>query len=129
MLKNRPWEPHHHPFTSFSIEQDLADSLRSEAAYRDHGKNARSLVRSQALTLVLTALKAGTELKPHRAPTDATVLVLQGELAFRIHGSEPPQETRLATHDGAVFTADVEHSVRAISDCLFFLAIGGKVDR
>ena len=51
--------------------------------------------------------------------------VLEGELLFSTHGDDP-EERSLGPHQCVVFSASVEHSVKALSDCLFLITMGGK---
>jgi quercetin dioxygenase-like cupin family protein len=122
--KHRPLDPSQHPFATFALSGELAESLRRDPAYAN-GKNARALVRSTDLTVVLTALQKGEELKPHHAPGPATAVVLEGEICFRTLG-ESPSETLLGQHDCAVFSAQVEHAVEARTAALLLIVIGHK---
>lgn len=122
-LTDRPVDPRETPLTLLPFPE-LAAELRAEAPY-ENGKNSRALVRSQEMSVVLSALKTGLELKPHRAPTTASVVVLEGELLFSTHGDKP-EEQRLTAHQCVVFSAEVEHSVKALTDCLFVITMGGK---
>ena len=122
-LTDRPIDPQETPFCSLSLHE-LGDQLCAETPYQN-GKNSRVLVRSQELSLVLTALRAGAELKAHHAPTTASVVVLRGELLFSTHG-EVPEEHCLGTGHSVVFAASVQHSVKALTDCLFVITMGGR---
>ncbi len=122
-LTDRPLDPQDTPFSSLDLVS-LAAELRSEPPY-ENGKNSRVLVRSQEMSLILSALKEGSELKAHHAPTTASVIVLQGELLFSTHGDKP-EERSLGPHQCVVFSASVEHSVKALSNCLFLITMGGR---
>lgn len=124
MKDDRPLDPSQHPFSTFSLSSEIAVALRQEPAYQ-HGKNARALIRSEGLTVVTTALKAGHELKPHHAPGTAIATVLEGEIVFSTYGENTETRT-LQPHDCAVFTSEVQHSVRAVTDSLLLLVIGAK---
>jgi quercetin dioxygenase-like cupin family protein len=123
-LTDRPVDLQEVPFISLDF-LELATQLRREPAYAKNGKNSRALVRGQEISLVLTVLKAGHELKPHHAPTSASVVVLEGGLQFRTHGDNP-QQRDLGGLQSAVFSAQVQHSVKAVSDCAFLITLGGK---
>lgn len=124
MINDRPLDPAEQPFSTFALSREIGASLREEPAY-ERGKNARSLVRSNGLTVVTTALKAGQELKPHHAPGTAIATVLEGEIVFATHGENPKKQT-LRQHDCAVFTSEVEHSVSAVAESLLLIVIGAK---
>lgn len=122
--KHTPIDPNLAHFTTFALANGIGQDLRREAAYST-GKNARCLVRSAELTLVVTALAEGSELKSHHAPGSATAIVLEGEVAFRTLG-EHPSETVLRQHDCAVFSPKVQHSVEAKKETLLLIVIGHK---
>lgn len=121
---HRPIDPNLSHFATFALAGGVGHDLRREPAYFK-GKNARCLVRSAELTVVVTALAEGSELKPHHAPGPATAIVLEGEIAFRTLG-EHPSETVLRQHDCAVFSANVQHSVQAKKETLLLIVIGEK---
>lgn len=125
MTEDRPLDTHIESFATLALSGDIAAGLRADPAYAQHGKNARSLVRSPELTLVVTALRAGYELKPHHAPATATAVVLEGEIVFTVH-SESSDERVLAAHECAVFTPQVRHSVRARKDSLLLIVMGAR---
>lgn len=118
---NRPVEPVNQSLTHLALEA-IGKELRQGAPYEKVGKNSRSLVRSQALSMVLMALKTGSQLKEHHAPGPATAIVLEGEVAF----SSGQDEQLLKSHESVVFSADLEHGLRACQDSLVLLIIGGK---
>lgn len=122
--EHRPWDPRSAPFATFALATDIGKALSQDPAYGT-GKNARSLVRSPELTVVLTALQKGAELKPHHAPGPATAIVLEGEVEFRTLGDNPTSN-RLGQHDCAVFSADVQHCVEATAETLLLIVIGEK---
>ncbi|MEQ8351459.1 MAG: cupin domain-containing protein [Leptospiraceae bacterium] len=107
---------------SFS-NSDLITFLRKDELYAKEGKTARTLVRSNNLTIILTVLKEGNGLQPHKAPGPIHVIVLDGQLSFRVSSQEG--ET-LSAKDSIVVPSGHSHSVQAITDCAFMITIGGK---
>src|SRR3954468_22714752 len=49
------------PLMAFDLASEL-EALRAEPAYRDNGRTSKTLARSGPLRLVLTAVRAGSEL-------------------------------------------------------------------
>lgn len=65
----------------------------------------------------LVSIKAGGELKPHTSPTDAFILLLEGEGVFTIEG----KPIELHRHDYFSFKANQLHSLKAIKDLRMLL--------
>lgn len=126
MTHDRPLDLINPPCATFSLAQGIIDDLRRDPAYA-HGKNSRALVRSsdRELSIVISVLQKDAELKPHQAPSPATVIVLEGELLFTTYGEET-KETLLGQHDLAVFTPEIQHSVRATKETVMLIVMGGR---
>jgi len=125
---HRPLDPAQVPLSHFALEE-VGRSLRQDAVYQNTGKNSRSLIRSQSLTMVLTALQKGSRLNEHHAPGPATALVLEGELLFSSPGplASPAQtDLVLGAHQCAVFAGGLLHSVQAREETLLLIIIGEK---
>ncbi len=65
----------------------------------------------------LVSIKAGGELKPHTSPTDAFILLLEGEGIFTIEG----KSFNLRHNDYFSFKANQVHSLKAIKDLRMLL--------
>lgn len=100
----------------------MAEQLIEEATAASTGRAALTLARGDDLTVVLTAMTAGTVLHEHRAPSSATVVALNGSIVF----SSSTENVRLEQGEAVVFTADVLHAVEANEDSVFLIVIGGK---
>ena len=100
----------------------MAERLIEEATAASTGRAALTLARGDDLTVVLTAMTAGTVLHEHRAPSSATVVTLNGSIVF----SSSTENVRLEQGEAVVFTADVLHAVEASEDSVFLIVIGGK---
>lgn len=121
----RPFRPFGIPLGGvepFALEA-LAERLPQEEAYRRDGRTSLALARSSELTVVLTAIRAGSKTLEHLSPGPATVVVLSGRLRFSAPGGGAHE---LGVHDSILFAADVRHAVDAVTDCVFLLVIGGK---
>jgi len=100
----------------------MAEKLLREATFATSGRAALTLARGDDMTVVLTAMTAGTVLPEHRAPGPATVMTLSGSIVF----STRTEKITLEQDKVVVFTADVFHAVEASEDSAFLIIIGGK---
>ena len=101
----------------------MAEKLMEEATFATSGRASLTLARGDELTLVLTALKAGTALEEHPAPAAATVITLSGNIIFTTNA----EKITLEQGEAVTFTADILHAVHASEDSTFLIVIGGKV--
>lgn len=108
--------------TSFS-NPALIEWLRSDKIFQKEGKIARTVVRSQDLTIVITLLKQGNSLHEHKAPGPINVTVLQGELEFQVNNDD---RVNLKALDTIAVPAGTLHAVQALTDSAFMITIGGK---
>lgn len=110
-------------FVGWSLTALVDDLLASEEAKRD-GKTARTLVKSRALTVVLTVLRAGETIHEHRAPAPTTVVPLCGDVTF-VHRDT---QRRVSSDDGSVLVMgpDAAHRVEARRDSAFLLIFGAR---
>ncbi len=120
---NRPIELTPDTFHGWQLDASIDELLDSEAAARE-GKSARTLVKSPALTVVLTVLRAGQQLHEHQAPGAVMVVPLRGEVVFRQGDETSPvgidKRQVLAMGPGQ------RHTVEAQSDSAFLLVIGAR---
>ena len=120
-----------HPYRPVSLDTSLTkgfslnsmgEQLLEEAKAASAGRAALTLARGNDLTVVLTAITAGTVLHEHRAPGPATVVILNGSIVF----SSNTENITLEKGEAVVFTADVLHAVEANEDSVLLVSIGGK---
>lgn len=120
-----------HPYRPVSLDTSLTkgfalnsmgEQLLEEANAASAGRAALTLARGNDLTVVLTAITAGTVLHEHRAPGPATVVILNGSIVF----SSNTENITLEKGEAVVFTADVLHAVEANEDSVLLVSIGGK---
>ena len=115
-----PVEPSTAGLEAFSLSA-LSARARESAEYQRSGKASLTLVRSEPLTVVLIALRAGGGLREHHAPASAAVTVLSGEIDFSAEG----EVTALAGGEAMAFAANLPHAVTARTDADLLLVIGG----
>lgn len=100
----------------------LIDELLAAHRADGAGKASRTLLKSKELTVVLTVLPQGHELKEHHAAASLLVVPLRGEVVFTQGERHAPVGTQgsqvLALGQGQV------HAVRALTDSAFLLVLG-----
>jgi quercetin dioxygenase-like cupin family protein len=105
--------------------QAMAQQLMAEEAFQQSGRNALTLLRHTALTVVLTVMRAGAVLHEHQAPAPVTLIPLFGEIGLATAAGQTP--LTLTQGAGAVFAAHLTHRVEARQDSAFVLVMGGQV--
>lgn len=100
----------------------LLDELRAEEIWDEEGRNSRTVFKAAGLRVVLVALRAGAEIRSHKAESPLTLQVLGGQLRLRAGHEE------LALGPGAIahLGAKVPHDLKATKDAAFLLTIGGS---
>ena len=108
---------------TFDLAAELG-ALRVEPGYTDFGRSSRTLARSGPLRMVLTAVRAGTDLGAQVAEGPLAIHVLEGEITSRRDGTEDS----LAAGTVAWFSAGGAWSVRAERDAALLLSVAGNDD-
>ncbi len=123
-----------HPYIPFEIASsatkafdfsELSKSLQAEPSLETEGRAAITIARADNLTIVLTALKQGHNLKQHTAPSSATAIVLKGKLSF---STSDGKTYELPQNNSVVFASDVLHSVEALENSTILIIIGGRIN-
>lgn len=109
---------------TFDIAEEVS-RLRSEPAWLSGKRNAITLRKSEGMNVVLLVLRAGGRLEKHSAPGPILLNVIEGRVTFAT-----PEET-VETGAGGLIScsANVEHSVEAVTDAVCVLTISGQADR
>lgn len=63
-------------------QRSIAEHLLGSDISKRQGRTARTLVKSDGLTVVLETLQAGAEIPEHVAPGPVTIVPLQGSAKF-----------------------------------------------
>lgn len=108
------------PGMAFDLAAEL-EVLRNEPGYTDFGRSSRTLARSGPLRLVLTAVRAGTDLGAQVAEGPLAIHVLEGNITSRRDGTD----TSLAAGTVAWLSAGGAWSVRALRDAALLLSVAG----
>ena len=103
----------------------LRQQLKREQAWHTSDRNAITLLKTAGMRVVLMALHAGAELKPHTAPGVLSVQVLDGRLTFRTER----QAAELAKGEMLTLHAGIAHGVTAREDSVFLLTIATAAAR
>ncbi len=103
------------------LEFDLAaeiEKLKQEPAWQS-GRNAKTLAKYADLRIVLTVLKAGTQLQEHHSAGRISVQTISGRI--RMHAADRSFE--LAAGRMLVLDRAVPHDVEAVQESAFLLTI------
>jgi quercetin dioxygenase-like cupin family protein len=96
---------------------DYIRQLKAEEAWQKNDRNGITIFKTANLTLVLTALHAGAEIRDNEIDGIVTLQVLEG--AVRISTAEGDMDIRersvLALHP------NIPHSIRALSDAVLLI--------
>lgn len=105
---------------AFDIAVELA-TLEQEPSWQRGDRNARTLVEQDGFRLVLTALKMGARLRPHRTRGWVSINVIEGLLRLRAAG----RELDIPAGHILVLDHDEPHAVEAVEDSAFVLTVAG----
>lgn len=111
------------PLASFDLD-DLVARLGQEPQYQQEGRAALTLVRDAQLSIVLVALRAGSDLREHHAPASAMVTLVRGRATLVSDGGAKRSEVAPGTL--LAFASGLEHSLVAEEDSACLLVIGGR---
>ncbi len=107
---------------SFDL-RGLTEQLKLEPQYKEEGRAGVTLVRDAHVTVVLEALRKGSELREHRAPASGLVTLLSGSATFI---SEPgPKRTEMVPGTLVAFSAELKHALVSDEDSVCLIVIGG----
>jgi quercetin dioxygenase-like cupin family protein len=81
------------------------------------GLKTNKLVSNETGSMILVSIEKGKELTAHKSKTDAAVLILEGEVIFKING----EAHTLKVHDMFSFKKEEEHAVEAVSNAKFIV--------
>lgn len=106
--------------STFDVRKALAD-LRAEPAIDKEGRNAIILHKEDQMKVVLIAMKAGNEIKSHKAPGPIAVQVVEGEIRFNTE----ERSVRLKVGELLTLHSNVPHDVTALEESAFLLTLAG----
>lgn len=100
----------------------LGRALMIEAAFRETGRNAATVVVEPRLRVTVTAMRAGVALEEHRSGSPTTLIVLLGEIDWKDASRAAP--VRLGPGGSVTFGGSLAHQVTACLDSAFALVFG-----
>ena len=107
---------------SLDVVSLARELLTSEQITRD-GRTARTLAKSEGLTAVLTAVRAGGSVSEHSAPGPVIIVPLIGTAIFSGgDGQRGPRQVSVG-HMLCIGKGQ-RHEVAATEDCAFLIIIG-----
>lgn len=114
------------PLESFDLK-GLVAQLTQERQYREEGMAGLTLARDAQISVVLQALRKGSELREHRAPASAIVTLLSGRATFTSEAGA--RRTQMVPGTLVAFASDLDHALVAEEDSACLLVIGGRTPR
>lgn len=111
---------------SFDLK-GLAEQLTMEPQYKEEGKAGVTLARDAHVSVVLQALRKGSELREHRAPASALATLLSGRATFVSESGS--KRTEMVPGTLVAFSADLDHALVADEDSVCLIVIGGRAGR
>lgn len=109
------------PALNFDIQAAI-EKLKKEEDWRQGKHSSIALLKSEKMRIVLVAMPAGSEMKPHQAKGQISVQVLEGKINFLVENNSTilPKNHLLTLHEG------ITHSVKAIESSVFLLTMAIK---
>lgn len=106
------------PMMSFALDEEIA-KLKQGHQWKIESRAAVTLVKNDALTIVLVVLHKGATLKEHHEKGPVTVTVLEGSIRFRASSDE----RMLARGALLTLTNPLPHDVEALEESAFVLTV------
>jgi len=106
------------PLLSFDLTRER-EQLHREVSWKQHGHDAKTLVKEQAFRVVLIALREGAALGEHRATGPISIQVLCGQV--RVAALD--RIVTLSAGQLLALETGVPHAVAALAESEFLLTI------
>jgi len=81
------------------------------------GVKTNKVVINDSGNVILISIEKGSGLTAHKSNTDASILILEGEVVFKING----EAHKLETHDLFTFKKDEIHAIESITNAKLIL--------
>ena len=102
---------------SEGVEAPKSEAALSNAIDYQDKVNNKIYYESDSYKMILFAMKKDQVLKPHSAPMDTPVLILEGQVKITIDNAEHI----LSSGESIVLPKDIDHGVYPITDVKFVL--------
>ncbi len=106
------------PTMTFDIPKELREMKNGEQ-WRVSHRGAKTLVKNDAVRMVLVGLAKGMRLDEHKAEGAITVSVAEGSLRFTASG----EDTVLSTGALLTLAGGIPHAVEALEDSAFVVTV------
>jgi quercetin dioxygenase-like cupin family protein len=116
----RPDRPAGDPVFHARLTEQL-ERLRHEPAWRSSDRNAITLFKTSALSLVLLAMKEGARLHEHRTEGSLTIQVVSGSV--RVEAGD--RRVALEPDEVLVLEPGLEHALEAVRESALLLTVVG----
>ena len=93
------------------ITKNILKSLAFE------GVKTKKIVSNESGNVILISIEKGSELSAHKSNTDASILILEGEVIFKINGTD----NVLDANDLYTFKKDEIHAIEAVQNSKLIL--------
>jgi len=95
----------------------FADQLKNEKSWDKNHRNGITVFKSEEITMVLTALKTGAEIRNQTEDVFFTLMVIQGEIVI----TTADVEKAIMKGQAIAFHPHILHSIKALSDSTLLL--------
>lgn len=106
------------PFVEMNLNKFM-DQIKGEKTWSESDRNSITIFKSETMRIVLMALHAKGELKPHKANGIISVQVLEGKMNFITE----EQTAVLEKGQMIALQENITHSVLALTDTYFLLTL------
>lgn len=106
---------------SFDLKKEIKE-IKKEAVWKKNDRNAITLLKTDAMRIVLIAMHKDALMKEHVSKGMISVQVLEGSITFMTQNSEDDLDKgeMITLHE------EIPHSVYATTDCVFLLTMAIK---
>jgi len=118
----RAKEPTVGPWLDFDLNEQI-EQLQNEP-YWQSGRNSKTVVHHEDFRMVVTAIRAGTEIHEHRTAGRLAVQILRGHMRMHANG----EEFNLPAGKVLVIDQAVPYDMHAIEDSAFLLTVAWPDD-
>ena len=95
----------------------FTEQLKNEKSWNKNHRNGITVFKSDEITMVVTALKTGAEIRNHTEDVFFTLMVLQGEIVV----CTADIERDVIKGQAVAFHPHILHSIKALSDSTLLL--------
>ncbi len=104
---------------------EIISWLREEPQYQQKGHNALTLVKNEAMSIVVLCLHKEAQMREHHAPNQLTLTMLEGQINFLLYLNAETITTELTQGQILVLEEPSPHALIAVEESAFLLTIVG----